>query len=103
MELIEPPQFLYHGTTTDAFEKIVKSSAILKMQRHHVHMQAEFQKAWSSAARWKLTPVVLKIDAKEMYQQDYTFGKTENDVWCTEQVPVEFIIEKIYTSRENWS
>ena len=23
-------------------------------------------------------------------------GKTENDVWCTEQVPVEYIVEEIY-------
>ena len=40
--------------------------------------------------------VLKKIDAKEMHRQGFVFGKTENEVWCTEIVPTEFIAEKIY-------
>ena len=92
----EPPAYLYHGTTTTAAEKIMASGAIHKMSRHAVHMQADVQKAWESAVRWHLTPVVLKIDAKAMHHAGFIFGKTENDVWCTDLVPVEFIAGKIF-------
>ena len=80
-------------TTTAAVEKIRKSGAISKMSRHAVHLQADPEKAWQSAVRWHLTPVVLKIDAKKMGDAGFVFGKAENDVWCTESVPVEYIVE----------
>ena len=90
-----PPAFLYHGTTTVAAEKILRSGSISKMSRHAVHLQADEEKAWASAVRWHLTPVVLKIDAKAMHQAGFLFGKTENEVWCTDFVPSEFILEQI--------
>ena len=96
MEYGEPPVFLYHGTTTAAWEKILQSGAISKQKRHAVHMQADPAKAWQSATRWHLTPVVLKIDAREMQKAGFVFGKTENDVWCTETVPTAYIVETIY-------
>ena len=73
----------------------MNSGAIQKMSRHAVHMQADPSKAWQSATRWHLTPVVLKIDAGKMSRSGFVFGKTENDVWCTETVPAEFIIEQL--------
>ena len=93
LEYLTPPDFLYHGTTTAAVEKIRKSGAISKMSRHAVHLQADPEKAWQSAVRWHLTPVVLKIDAQKMGDAGFVFGKAENDVWCTESVPVEYIVE----------
>ena len=95
LEYLAPPEFLYHGTTTDAAEKIRKSGAISKMSRHAVHLQADPEKAWQSAVRWHRTPVVLKIDAQKMGDAGFVFGKTENDVWCTESVPVEYIVAYI--------
>ena len=95
MEYIVPPRFLYHGTTAVAAEKILKSGAISKMSRHAVHMMEKPEKAWESAVRWKLTPVLLKIDAEKMSCSGFVFGKTENDIWCTEFVPVSYIVEKV--------
>ena len=95
LEIREPPKFLYHGTTTVAADKIMKSGTISKMSRHAVHMQADPENAWLSAVRWHLTPVVLEIDAQAMSCAGYTFGKTENDVWCTEAVPTAYMIRQI--------
>lgn len=95
MEYLAPPKYLYHGTTTVAAEKIMKSGAISKMSRHAVHMQEEPDKAWQSATRWHLTPVVLKIDADTMHRDGHVFGKTENNVWCTECVPTEYIVGQL--------
>lgn len=96
LQLMSPPEFLYHGTTTVALEKIMKSGAIKRMARHAVHLQPVQEKAWQSATRWHLEPVVLKIAAKEMERQGFPFGRTENEVWCTEEVPVEYIVERLY-------
>ena len=90
-----PPQYLYHGTTTAALKKIQADGMIRKMKRHAVHMQADEARAWRSAERWHLTPVVLKIDAKAMAEDGYAFGMADNGVWCTESVPVKYICEKL--------
>ena len=91
LEWREPPQFLYHGTTAEAFEKILRSGGISRMSRHAVHMQAQPEKAWQSAERWHKTPVLLEIDAAQMYEDGIAFGVTENDVWCCDGVPKEYI------------
>lgn len=93
----EPPEFLYHGTNTKALQLIEASGAIKKMKRHAVHTQAVPEKAWQSAERWHMKPVVLKIAASDMYRDGYRFGVTENEVWCTEEVPVKYICDRLYS------
>lgn len=97
MDYREPPEYLYHGTTTEALSKIMESGAVKRMKRHAVHMQADTDKAWQSACRWTgKTPVMLRISARKLYEDGAVFGITENDVWCTEEIPVEYIDEEIY-------
>ena len=96
LEYNEPPEFLYHGTNTEALEKILKSGAILKMNRHAVHMQEDFKQAWKSAVRWKKVPVVLKISARELSKEGVAFGVSENQVWCAGEIPKQYIVEQIY-------
>lgn len=91
----EPPRYLYHGTTTKAWSKILADGAISKMDRHAVHMQAERSKAWQSAKRWKLIPILLQIDAKRLYEEGFLLGWVENGVWCASSVPVDYVINTI--------
>ena len=101
LEIRTPPEYLYHGTTTEALQDIMKSGAILRMSRHAVHMQADINKAWQSAKRRKAkTPVVLKIAAGKMSQTGFVFSISENDVWFCERVPTEYIVEFIYALEE---
>lgn len=95
LEYKKPPDILYHGTTKKAYQKIKKSGAILKMDRHAVHLQSDLSKAWQSAWRWHLEPIVLKIDARKLSQDGGKLGKTDNDVWCIEKVPIQYIIDEI--------
>lgn len=92
----EPPEYLYHGTTTEHLKLIKQSGAIKKMKRHHVHMQEEMNMAWKSAVRWKQNPVILKIQAKKLSKQGISFGVSENGVWCAEEIPVEYIVDYLY-------
>ena len=95
-----PPEHLYHGTTAENWQKIRESGEISRMSRHAVHMQAEESKAWQSARRWRRTPVVLKIDAAAMYADGARFGVSGNDVWCTEAVPVRYILAVLNDEKE---
>ena len=97
LEIMAPPEYLYHGTNTEALTSIMESGAILRMGRHAVHMQAEVEKAWKSAKRWKgKKPVVLKIAAANLAQTGMPFGKSENEVWCCQRVPTSYIAEVLY-------
>lgn len=92
LERRDPPEYLYHGTTAEALEKIRASGAILPMGRHGVHLQAAEQKAWPSARRWRgKTPVVLQVAAGEMARQGAVFGVSDNEVWICRQVPAAYI------------
>ena len=98
LEYPEPPRYLYHGTNQKSWEGIQKTGFISKMNRHAVHMHAEEEMAWRSACRWKHSrPVLLKISAAELYAAGAKIGKTENDVWCTECVPVKYVADVIET------
>lgn len=95
-----PPEYLYHGTTEESWQKIQESGHISKMGRHAVHMQADEVKAWQSAKRWHKIPVVLKIDAMAMYADGTEFGVSDNGVWCTELVPTRYIMSALWTEAE---
>ena len=96
----QPPEYPYHGTTEEKWQKIRESGAIHRMSRHAVHMQAEEEKAWQSAKRCHRTPVVLKIAAPAMYADGAVFGVSDNGVWCAEQVPTRYIVSVLQTEKE---
>jgi putative RNA 2'-phosphotransferase len=85
----EPPEFLYHGTATRFLESIQKKGLIAG-SRHHVHLSQDMATAASVGQRYG-KPVVLKIEALQMYQQSFKFFQAENGVWLTSQVPIFFI------------
>ena len=93
----EPPEFLYHGTTTKALSQIEHSGVLSKMKRHAVQLQSTMAKSWQSAERWGLTPVIVEINAKKMFEDGYEFGRSENDVWCVDEVPTKYFTRRIYT------
>lgn len=97
LEIMSPPEYLYHGTNSEALAAIMESGSILRMSRHAVHLQAEASKAWKSARRWKgKKGVVIKIAAAEMSSSGTIFSKSENDVWCCHEVPKAFFADIIY-------
>ena len=68
------------------------------MKRHAVHMQADINKAWQSAKRWKnKTPAVLEIDSAAMHRDGIRFFVSDNGVWLTEEVPVKYILTTHYS------
>lgn len=87
---LKPPDILFHGTAT-RFLSSIKVSGLCKQQRHHVHLSQSATVAQAVGQRHG-KPCVLRIDANTMFSQGFDFYLTDNRVWLTETVPVQFII-----------
>lgn len=84
-----PPPVLYHGTAVRNLPSI-RTSGLLKGNRHHVHLSLDDATAAQVGGRHG-RPVVLIVRAGAMSAVGYEFFLSANGVWLTEHVPTEFI------------
>ena len=84
-----PPDILYHGTAIRFVDSILKEG-LTKQQRQHVHLSEKLETATAVGARHG-KPTVLIIDAKQMCEDGFLFYKSENNVWLTDAVPLNYI------------
>lgn len=87
---VTPPDVLYHGTATRFLDSI-KEKGLISGPRRHVHLSAESATAVDVGRRHG-KPTVLTINASEMHSLGHEFFVSENGVWLTSAVPIEFII-----------
>lgn len=87
-----PPEILYHGTAAQYIDSIL-STGLNKGNRHQVHLSADTTTAINVGKRHG-KPVVLEVAAKKMHNDGYAFFVSENNVWLTDNVPVEYITIK---------
>ena len=77
-----PPLYLYHGTTQENYEKILESGYISKMDRSHIHLTDDIYIAIENGKRYNSSsPVVIVINAYEMYKNGYSFNNDEGSIW----------------------
>ena len=86
---LAPPDVLYHGTATRNLDSIFETG-LVKGRRHHVHMSTSKDTMLQVAMRHG-RPVLLAIDAKQMFADGHQFFVTGNNVWLTEHVPPKYI------------
>jgi len=84
-----PPERLYHGTAESSLESI-RQQGLLRQNRHHVHLSSDPQTARNVGMRHG-KPRVLGIRALQMHQNGHLFYQSDNGVWLTETVPVEYL------------
>ncbi|AXH72870.1 MAG: RNA 2'-phosphotransferase [Caudoviricetes sp.] len=89
---IEPPEFLYHGTSLKNKDIIFKEG-ISKMNRQYVHLSEDISTAKSVAKRHSKNICIFIISVHDMYRNGYVFYKSKNNVWLTNNVPPQYIIE----------
>ena len=85
----KPPDILYHGTSTRYLDSIL-TEGIKSKNRHHVHLSEGFETALTVGKRHGM-PVILKIKAGQMHQNQLPFYRSENGVWLTEFVSPKWI------------
>lgn len=93
MEILDPPDRLYHGTATRFLDSI-KRDGIKRMKRIYVHLSKDVETAVNVGRRHG-KPVVLVIDTKAMREDGYLFRITANGVWQSEDIPWRYVIKVI--------
>lgn len=86
---VEPPRQLFHGTVAPFLDGI-RALGLQKRARNHVHLSADVDTAYRVGMR-RGKPVVLTIDSEAMHAARMLFYLSENGVWLTDSVPVEYI------------
>jgi len=92
VELAEatPPDVLYHGTATRFLESIY-AKGLVAGNRLYVHLSADEATAINVGSRHG-TPVVIKIDCRQMLVNGCKFYLSNNGVWLTEHVATKYFI-----------
>ncbi len=85
----KPPEYLYHGTAVSSLSNIIKNG-ILTMNRQYVHLSENLEMATKVAKRHG-KPFIIEVDTEELLKAGFTFYKTSENVWLTQQIPPEFL------------
>jgi len=85
----DPPEQLFHGTAT-RFLPSIRAEGLRKGGRHHVHLSPDAETAHKVGQRHG-KPAILMVRVQAMQTAGHAFFLSDNGVWLTEHVPVEFI------------
>ena len=84
-----PPPVLYHGTAV-RFLPSIREQGLQKMNRQHVHLSVTEETAYTVGKRHG-EPAILLVKSEAMFAVGYLFFLSENRVWLTDYVPVEYL------------
>ena len=92
LEIVKPPDFLWHGTAKKSLSSIFENG-LKPMSRKFVHLSLDKETAMSVGSRHG-EPILLKIKALEMYESGYSFYCSKNKVWLIKEVPSKYILSE---------
>lgn len=90
LDVKEPPEFLYHGTSENSLDLIFKGG-IKRMSRDYVHLSSDEETARTVGSRHGVSRV-LQVNSGQMFKDGYKFYQSDNGVWLTDFVPVEYLV-----------
>jgi putative RNA 2'-phosphotransferase len=88
----KPPSELFHGTASRFIESIFQSGLVAG-KRQHVHLSTNKNTAYKVGQRYG-KPLILCVDAENMFNQGFQFLLSNNNVWLIEHVPPGFLTIK---------
>ena len=86
----KPPDFLYHGTARRFLDSIKRQGLIAK-QRQYVHLSSDRHTAYLVGKRHDDYPIILKINAKEAFDDGIVFYDANDTTWLCEALPKQYI------------
>ncbi|NRD19278.1 RNA 2'-phosphotransferase [Winogradskyella eckloniae] len=92
LEPIKPPDVLWHGTVAKFMDSI-NTYGLLKQSRQHVHLSKDVETALKVGNR-RGKALILNVASGKMHRDGFKFYCSENGVWLTETVPLEYITLK---------
>lgn len=93
LEEKEPPEFLWHGTGKK-FVSGIDTEGLIPKSRLYVHLSKDEDTALQVGARHG-KPVLYRVLSGKMYKDGYVFYLSQNGVWLTKKVPLEYLEKKI--------
>ena len=87
---ITPPEILYHGTSREAAEKILKEG-ITPQNRQFVHMSTDIETATKVGLRHDKEPVILVVDTQRADKDGLKFYLGNETTWLSDVIPPEYI------------
>ena len=84
-----PPEILYHGTGIK-YVNSIKRQGLISKSRLYVHLSKDVVTAEKVGSRHG-KPVVITVNAGKMEQDGFKFYLSENGIWLTESVPVQYL------------
>ncbi|MDE5566324.1 MAG: RNA 2'-phosphotransferase, partial [Anaeroplasmataceae bacterium] len=85
-----PPQTLYHGTTHQAIDTILKTG-LKPMSRQYVHLSVDMDTAYQVGKRRDETPILLEINTTKAMEDGICFYQGNDKVWLCDGVPSQYI------------
>ncbi|MDM5140242.1 RNA 2'-phosphotransferase [Aeromonas bestiarum] len=85
-----PPATLYHGTSPELANIILKDG-LLPMGRQYVHLSVDIDTAVKVGQRKSQKPVLLQIDAESAMKNSVVFYRGNEIVWLVDYIPSKFI------------
>ena len=97
---VEPPEFLYHGTSERAWEAI-KQEGLKPMNRQYVHLSSDKDTAEKVGQRHdKKQVIILTVNSGQMYKDGFKFFHSANDgTWMSESVPTKYILGHVLIAK----
>ncbi len=89
LEEKEPPEFLWHGTG-EKFVSGIDTEGLIPKSRLYVHLSKDEDTALQVGARHG-KPVLYRVLSGKMYKEGYVFYLSQNGVWLTKKVPLEYL------------
>ncbi len=89
LEIVDPPEFLWHGTG-EKYTESIELIGLIPKSRLYVHLSVDEETAINVGKRHG-KPVVYRIRSGEMKERGYVFYRSKNGIWLTKTVPSEFL------------
>ncbi len=84
-----PPPYLYHGTAQHALPAI-RDEGLRPQSRQYVHLSSTQEDA-RHVGRRHGSPVLLTVDAQDLYEANHSLYRSTDAVWLTDQVSPRFL------------
>ena len=86
----EPPEYLYHGTSTRFLDDI-RDRGLQPMGRVYVHL-SETHEAALEVGRRHGPPLVLVVGTGRMHRDGFRFHRAGRATWLTKEIPVKYLV-----------
>ena len=86
---VQPPEILWHGTG-EKYVKSIDRQGLIPKSRLYVHLSKDENTAINVGQRHGI-PVLYIVKAGDMYRAGYTFFLSENGVYLTKEVPIQYL------------